>query len=215
MCHPGYENLNQRQRLLHLGLDVDHQRDKTKSDFASGEYCATVGTAFLLVDYKRSYQARRCFLSPTHFRQSIPISGHIDRTMAIYSAVPPPHEQPPVSASPVHHHVSGAPSAPVDVEAWTVAALQSLSISPAVVGTGHVLSIPLDDHARDPAATTRMKLRKVTIDVDPDAPVAPARKLRRRDSMDRREALLKGKEGSRQRRRWENGKLGPHVVRSL
>ena len=27
----------------------------------------------------------------------------------------------------------------------------------------------------------------------------------RRDSMDRREALLKGKEGSRQRRRWENG----------
>ena len=32
----------------------------------------------------------------------------------------------------------------------------------------------------------------------------PTRKLRC-DSLDRREALLKGKEGSRQRRRWENG----------
>jgi R3H-associated N-terminal domain len=29
----------------------------------------------------------------------------------------------------------------------------------------------------------------------------------RRDSLKRREALLKGKEGSRQRRRWENGRL--------
>lgn len=29
----------------------------------------------------------------------------------------------------------------------------------------------------------------------------------RRDSLTRREALLKGKEGSRQRRRWENGML--------
>jgi len=31
------------------------------------------------------------------------------------------------------------------------------------------------------------------------------RKALRRDSTERREALLKGKEGSRQRRRWENG----------
>jgi hypothetical protein len=40
-------------------------------------------------------------------------------------------------------------------------------------------------------------------------PDYPARKLVRRDSLDRREALLKGKEGSRQRRRWENGKCLP------
>ena len=33
------------------------------------------------------------------------------------------------------------------------------------------------------------------------------RKLLRRDSLERREALLKGKEGSRQRRRWENGTI--------
>ena len=35
--------------------------------------------------------------------------------------------------------------------------------------------------------------------------LAQPRPLRRRDSLERREALLKGKEGSRQRRRWENG----------
>ena len=32
-----------------------------------------------------------------------------------------------------------------------------------------------------------------------------AKKPHRRDSLERRQALLKGKEGSRQRRRWENG----------
>lgn len=41
--------------------------------------------------------------------------------------------------------------------------------------------------------------------------VYPERKFIRRDSMERREALLKGNEGSRQRRRWENGK-SPHVL---
>ena len=125
--------------------------------------------------------------------------------MAIYSAVPPPHEQHPHSPS-HHHQLSSASTASVDIEAWTVTALQSLSISPVAVGTGNPLSIPLDDDARQ-AAATRMKLRNVKIE-DPDAvgaSVTPPRKLRRRDSMDRREALLKGKEGSRQRRRWENG----------
>jgi len=103
----------------------------------------------------------------------------------------------------------------VDIEAWTVSALQSLSISPVAVGTGNPLSIPLDDDARQAAAATRMKLRNVKIDQDAvGASVTPPRKLRRRDSMDRREALLKGKEGSRQRRRWENGNpdLNPQLV---
>lgn len=127
--------------------------------------------------------------------------------MAIYSAVPPPHEQAPASAG-HHHQLSSASTASVDIEAWTVSALQSLSISPVAVGTGNPLSIPLDDDARQAAAVTRMKLRNVTIDPEAvGASVTPPRKLlRRRDSMERREALLKGKEGSRQRRRWENGK---------
>lgn len=46
---------------------------------------------------------------------------------------------------------------------------------------------------------------KISVPLDVRSPV-PARKLVRRDSLDRREAFLKGKEGSRQRRRWENGK---------
>ena len=37
----------------------------------------------------------------------------------------------------------------------------------------------------------------------------PRRTIVRRDSLERREALLKGKEGSRQRRRWENGENSP------
>ena len=62
-------------------------------------------------------------------------------------------------------------------------ALHSLSIadSPARV----TLSIPLHE-------ATKSSSRKV-------------KEPLRRDSMKRREALLKGKEGSRRRQRWENG----------
>jgi hypothetical protein len=103
--------------------------------------------------------------------------------MAIYSSVPPPTQQP--STTPA-----------VDIEAWTVSALQSLSVSPSARGTGVTLSIPLDN--------TRER------EQDDGAPARPAYKPRkdplvRRDSQRRREALLKGKEGSRRRQRWENG----------
>lgn len=92
--------------------------------------------------------------------------------MAIYSSVPPPEQQ-------------------VDVEAWTVSALQSLSVSSpsATPVKGVSLSIPLD--ARD--------------DDTSKAAYKARREPLRRDSMKRREALLKGKEGSRRRQRWENG----------
>jgi hypothetical protein len=53
-----------------------------------------------------------------------------------------------------------------------------------VTGTSVRMTIPLDAASRS---------------------LYPERKIARRDSMERREALLKGKEGSRQRRRWENG----------
>jgi hypothetical protein len=96
--------------------------------------------------------------------------------MAIFSSVPPPAQQPATGSG-------------VDIEAWTVAALESLSISPSAVGTGVTLSIPLD--ARDEKDDTPKHLR-------------PS-KLLSRDSQKRREALLKGKEGSRRRQRWENG----------
>jgi hypothetical protein len=60
-----------------------------------------------------------------------------------------------------------------------------------ITGTSVRISVPLDTAAIKPARST--------------ATVYTERKLMRRDSLDRREAFLKGKEGSRQRRRWENG----------
>lgn len=103
--------------------------------------------------------------------------------MAIYSSVPPPSQQPTATQA-------------IDIDAWTVSALQSLSVSPSARGTGVTLSIPLDStRERDQA------------DGAPARPASKPRKdpLARRDSQRRREALLKGKEGSRRRQRWENG----------
>lgn len=104
--------------------------------------------------------------------------------MAIYSSVPPPSQQ-----------VSGTvPAAGPDIEAWTVSALQSLSVSPTVRGADIPLSIPLElsepIKTASPAKPTTYKPRK---------------ELLQRDSQKRREALLRGKEGSRRRQRWENG----------
>jgi len=115
-----------------------------------------------------------------------------------------------------HHSLSNASTATVDIEAWTIAALESLNIAPVARGIGNALSIPLDEQAphrsaadHDPGATPQMKLRGVKFGDDDDAYGAsitpPRRPPSRRDSLRKREALLKGKEGSRQRRRWENG----------
>jgi hypothetical protein len=111
--------------------------------------------------------------------------------MAIYSSVPLPSQQ----------QQSGAPTPAavgVDIEAWTVSALQSLSVSPSARGTGVTLSIPLDAIERDNdavdlrAAKTAYKSRKEPL---------------RRDSLKKRDAVLKGKEGSRARRRYDNSEL--------
>ena len=116
--------------------------------------------------------------------------------------------QPPSHA--LHQHsLSNASTVTVDIEAWTVAALESLSIAPVARGTGTALAIPLDDgdHAN---ATAEMKLRGAVTFGDDDgafgASITPPRRPpSRRDSMRKRDMLLKGREGSRQRRRWENG----------
>lgn len=93
--------------------------------------------------------------------------------MAIYSSVPPPAQQ-------------------VQVEAWTVSALQSLNISPSARGTGVTLSIPLDS---DSAGATGSNSKAAYSSKSRTAAKEPLR----RDSQRRREALLKGKEGSRRR----------------
>lgn len=128
--------------------------------------------------------------------------------MAIYSAVPPPpasvapNANAAQSQQPAQSAAAGASAGQIDIEAWTISALQSLSVSPQ--GTGAPLSIPLDEPKVTKASVTVHDPRKKGGAVTP-----PPRPLSRRDSQHHREALLKGKEGSRQRRRWENGKSLP------
>ena len=98
--------------------------------------------------------------------------------------------------------VPAAPQ-PIDIEAWTeqaTAAMGSVTISAPtalVQETSVAFDIPLDEHdapAR-PAPVTTSQVHTVYKRKEPI----------RRDSLKRREALLKGKEGSRRRQRWENG----------
>ncbi|KAF3480788.1 uncharacterized protein GIQ15_06135 [Arthroderma uncinatum] len=68
----------------------------------------------------------------------------------------------------------------------------------------------LHDHDTQPISPTPVRLRR-SVRVD-DAAVEPSSTYRRReplrrDSLKRRESLLKGKEGSRRRQRWENDRL--------
>ena len=91
---------------------------------------------------------------------------------------------------------------PIDIEAWTeqaTAALSAVTLSP-LPGTSVTLQIPLDDYPaprpeRAPAADASTVR----------AGYVHRREPLRRDSLKRRDALLKGKEGSRRRQRWENG----------
>lgn len=107
----------------------------------------------------------------------------------------------------------------VDVQSWnedTLRAFNRLSISaspPVVRGTSVALSIPLDSENRP------TPVKNATVEDDGDEadgiqlPSASGpsvgRTIRRvpsrRDSMKRRDALLKGNEGTRRRQKWENG----------
>ncbi|KAG5936038.1 hypothetical protein E4U53_000296 [Claviceps sorghi] len=126
----------------------------------------------------------------------------------MFDAVPPPEElshvprhvgrsHPLLSPSPRTAVSDGA----IDIDAWAVSALESLSVSPVARGTGIPLAIPIDD-----APPCKAKPRAVAFTPSADDAV-PGRPPSRRDSMKRREALLRGNEGSRQRRRWENDRL--------
>ncbi|KHN97016.1 uncharacterized protein MAM_05125 [Metarhizium album ARSEF 1941] len=121
--------------------------------------------------------------------------------MAIHGAVPPPEEHINV---PVHLQPPSTPvkDGAIDIDAWTMSALQSLSMSPVARGTGTPLSIPLDSEA-----SPKTRTRAVAFNASGGEDALPRRPPSRRDSMRRRDDLLKGKEGSRQRRRWENDRL--------
>lgn len=102
---------------------------------------------------------------------------------------------------------SSALSPAIDIEAWTVEqaaeAFNATTLSPAAGvsarGTLVTIDIPLDaPEAAPEASAPRAKPEAVHT-------VYRRREPIRRDSLKRREALLKGKEGSRRRQRWENG----------
>ncbi|KAK4189486.1 hypothetical protein QBC35DRAFT_493320 [Podospora australis] len=111
------------------------------------------------------------------------------------------HPQPQPAPQPSHQHtISNASTATVDIEAWTVAALESLNITSSSTtgisrGTTQPLSIPLDD------SPTSAQPRKIRFDNG----ITPPRPSRR-DSPKKRQDR-KPKEGSRHRRRWENDHL--------
>lgn len=149
--------------------------------------------------------------------------------MAIYSAVPPPPEYvprnttttttttmtppPAVQPPPPQQRTFSPPSREriaIDIDAWTLSALESLSVSPIARGTGTPLAINIDEHAVKKQAT-------FVEDAAAEAARDPIRRPpSRRDSQRKREMLLKGKEGSRQRRRWENGRQSPfHDILSM
>lgn len=79
-------------------------------------------------------------------------------------------------------------------------------------GASVSLAIPLDDDipVTDTRQTSRVKL------VGPSSQTQSVtfrrREPLRRDSLRRREALLKGKDGSRRRQRWENGMCGMWIA---
>lgn len=93
-------------------------------------------------------------------------------------------------------------------------------VLPAAAPSTEGITVQMDSVSIDPGTPaqppTALPVRvTVPLDAPPRSAVAAStiytqRKLLRRDSMERREALLKGKEGSRQRRRWENGTCRDH-----
>lgn len=108
-----------------------------------------------------------------------------------------------------HSPQPAVPEQPIDIEAWTEHASEALGaihITPPTSqtrGTTVTLDIPLDDHVLPRSQTGENG--NTTAAQAVRSGYTRRREPLRRDSMNRREALLKGKEGSRQRRRWENG----------
>ena len=100
-----------------------------------------------------------------------------------------------------------SPAQSMDIEAWTERAAESLNAisisSPHTLrGTTASLAIKLDENH----ATKGMEaIKDERLAKETNAALPPRHEPLRRDSLKRRDALLKGKEGSRQRRRWENG----------
>lgn len=102
---------------------------------------------------------------------------------------------------------------PVDIEAWTERTVDAftgltLSGSPQLIRSTMVeLAIPLDAPTPVRKTVGHNDVEEETGGVSLTNVYPPLRrKTSQRDSLKRREALLKGNEGSRRRQKWENGK---------
>lgn len=104
---------------------------------------------------------------------------------------------PSTSAYGDHGAPNPSASQPINIEAWTEQATQSLNAvslsSNGVRGPSISLAIDLDEKGASNDGGEHPSIYR------------PRREPMRRDSLKRREALLRGKEGSRRRTRWENG----------
>ena len=91
---------------------------------------------------------------------------------------------------------------PISIEAWTEQATQALNgvslSSNDVRGASRSLAIDLVERVAQNVGGERPSIYR------------PRREPMRRDSLKRREALFRGKEGSRRRTRWENGSYQKH-----
>jgi hypothetical protein len=105
----------------------------------------------------------------------------------------------------------------VSVESWTEDAVRAMStmtigVPAAVRGTSVALQIPLDGDLTDKTGTANGEGISAAEAVR--SGYVLRRKTSNRDSLRTREAILKGKDGSRNRRRWENGmRLFESIIR--
>jgi hypothetical protein len=118
---------------------------------------------------------------------------------------------------PARPHVPEENTTLVDVAAWTQHAIQAMNglslhsdpnaSATAVQGASVALQISLDsEHGKRAPNGEGISAGQAVREG-----YVLRRKSSQRDSLRRREALLKGKEGSRQRRRWENGTIRPYI----
>ncbi|PGH06415.1 hypothetical protein GX51_02427 [Blastomyces parvus] len=118
----------------------------------------------------------------------------------------------------LHAEGSLTPQQAQEISVWSQQATQSIHVdAPGVMPTARVpgtsvsLAIPLDDEQHPPTSLP-LRVRTATNGNDTGGDVVSSvtyrrREPLRRDSLKRRDALLKGKEGSRRRQRWENDRL--------
>lgn len=94
----------------------------------------------------------------------------------------------------------------IKIHAWAEEAIEATTLNQSRNGLSVQLEIPLDSAL--PIRTKSGTQYQIATEADGSASKTTPRTTReplRRDSLKRREALIKGKEGSRRRQRWENG----------